>query len=62
VAINEEVGVKSKLNKVRKMDPYFEHINSSTKYQPRNQMNKTATAFLGRDSPDGIRSTKVDSD
>jgi hypothetical protein len=62
LVVNEEMGVKSKLSKVRKMDPYFEHFNSSGKYQPRNQMNKTATSYLGRESPDGIRSTRVDSD
>jgi hypothetical protein len=50
------------LNKARKMDPYFEMTNSGTKYHARNHTNKTATSFLGRESPDGIRSTKVDSD
>lgn len=64
VKIEDAMNVKSKMNKVRKMDPYFEHINMNSKYQPRNQMNKTANAFMGHESPDrdGIRSTRVDSD
>ena len=63
VVVNNDINIKKTLNKPRKMDPYFDHINSSAKYQPRNHMNKTATSFLGRnESPDGIRSTKVDSD
>ena len=66
VAIDETAKVKSKLNKVRKMDPYFEHISMNSKYQPRNHMNNTATGFMGREqenvSPLGIKSTHVDSD
>ena len=32
VTVDDAAGPKSKLSKVRKMDPYFEHINISSKY------------------------------